>query len=228
MAIVDLVVVGAGPAGSNAAAVALQAGLSVIQIERMKFPRKKPCGGGLSNKCFNSLQIPIPSTLYRQFFVIESNVWNREINRFSHRNVVLRTVVRPAFDNYLVKENLRRDRFVFYDNEAVRAITHDGVVFRVITPKRTIVSRQLIAADGANGIVNRVFRVSSPRFAYAVEVNLTKDVARETRGSLNPCIDFGVIKNGYGWVFPKDDQWSVGIYALSGGFGISKRSLRNT
>ncbi len=31
-----------------------------------------------------------------------------------------------------------------------------------------------------------------------------------------PCFDFGAIDHGYGWVFPKDDHWSVGLYTLIG------------
>ena len=30
-----------------------------------------------------------------------------------------------------------------------------------------------------------------------------------------PCLDYGAIPHGYGWVFPKDDHWSVGLYTLS-------------
>jgi len=44
----DLIVVGAGPGGSNAAAAALDAGLTVAQIDRYSFPRVKPCAGGMT------------------------------------------------------------------------------------------------------------------------------------------------------------------------------------
>jgi flavin-dependent dehydrogenase len=38
------VVVGAGPGGSNAAAVLLRGGLQVVQLATVMFPRSKPCG----------------------------------------------------------------------------------------------------------------------------------------------------------------------------------------
>jgi Dehydrogenases (flavoproteins) len=44
----DVVVVGAGPAGSMAAYVAAKLGLKVLIIDRFRFPRIKPCGGGLT------------------------------------------------------------------------------------------------------------------------------------------------------------------------------------
>ena len=43
----DVVVVGAGPAGSTAAKFLSEESLKVLLIDKDKFPREKPCGGGL-------------------------------------------------------------------------------------------------------------------------------------------------------------------------------------
>src|SRR5215213_2600447 len=43
----DLIVVGAGPAGSATAYYAARAGLKVLLLDRQEFPRDKPCGDGL-------------------------------------------------------------------------------------------------------------------------------------------------------------------------------------
>ena len=45
---VDVVVVGAGPAGSAAAIVAARSGRSVLVVDRATFPRDKCCGDGLT------------------------------------------------------------------------------------------------------------------------------------------------------------------------------------
>ena len=44
---IDVCIVGAGPAGSTAAKFLANKGFSVKLIDRQKFPRDKPCGGGL-------------------------------------------------------------------------------------------------------------------------------------------------------------------------------------
>ncbi|MGV9802330.1 FAD-dependent oxidoreductase, partial [Mycobacterium sp. NPDC003449] len=44
----DVVVVGAGPAGSAAAAWAARAGRDVLVIDAAQFPRDKACGDGLT------------------------------------------------------------------------------------------------------------------------------------------------------------------------------------
>src|SRR4051812_44497190 len=47
----EVVVVGAGPAGSTAAREIAQRGHQVLLLDRAKFPRDKPCGGGLTVRC---------------------------------------------------------------------------------------------------------------------------------------------------------------------------------
>ncbi|MDP4000777.1 MAG: geranylgeranyl reductase family protein [bacterium] len=214
--IADLVIVGAGPAGSNAAKVALEAGLTVVQVDKAIFPRLKPCAGGLTGKSLRSLQFYIEPMLRFQSSVIECNIWGDEVNRFRHRKILISMVVRPEFDNYLVEQNRRSSDFTFHDGQQVKSISYDGQVFEIATPQLAIKGRQLLGADGANGIVNRTFRISNPRFAYALEVNPLRSDA-EMRTEIQTCIDLCVIKQGYGWVFPKDNQWSVGLYTLAKG-----------
>ena len=43
----DVVVVGAGPAGSTAAKFLAEKGVKVLLIDKSKFPRDKSCGGGI-------------------------------------------------------------------------------------------------------------------------------------------------------------------------------------
>jgi len=50
MAKYDVIVVGAGPAGSSAALVLENNGLEVFLLDREEFPRAKPCAGVLSPK----------------------------------------------------------------------------------------------------------------------------------------------------------------------------------
>jgi len=47
----DVIVVGAGPSGSTAAAMLARAGCRVVMLDRAKFPRAKPCGDYLNPGC---------------------------------------------------------------------------------------------------------------------------------------------------------------------------------
>jgi flavin-dependent dehydrogenase len=123
-------------------------------------------------------------------------------------------VVRSDFDNWLVDQNRRFERFLFLQNERVLEIEYDGALFLVRTPSRIIRARHLVGADGAYSLVNRQFRVTQPKgMAVAVEVTLARDSV-SLDPATPPCFDFGAIPRGYGWVFPKDDHWNVGLYTL--------------
>jgi geranylgeranyl reductase family protein len=51
----DVVVVGAGPAGSSVAAFLAQAGVDVLVLEKSAFPREKVCGDGLTPRAVRQL-----------------------------------------------------------------------------------------------------------------------------------------------------------------------------
>ena len=56
MDIVDVAIVGGGPAGSTCAAFCAAAGLRTVLFEREKFPREKVCGDCLNPACWPILR----------------------------------------------------------------------------------------------------------------------------------------------------------------------------
>jgi len=51
----DAIVVGAGPAGSTTAYRLARAGARVLLVDKARFPRDKPCGGGLTLRAVKQL-----------------------------------------------------------------------------------------------------------------------------------------------------------------------------
>jgi len=216
-AVFDLIVVGAGPGGSRAAAAALAGGLEVLQLDAARFPRVKPCAGGLTPKALQVLPPEAGASLCGEYRDFEFNAWRGRRTVFSFQAPVVSMVERPELDARLVAENRARPGFVFQDGEPVRALEWTGERFRVRTPSGTFEARQLVGADGANGIVNRAFGLARPRGrALALELNLPRARLRADPIGL-PCFDFGALGRGYGWVFPKERLVSVGLYTLERG-----------
>src|SRR5215213_486297 len=55
----DALIVGAGPAGSTAAFRLARAGARVSLIDKSRFPRDKPCGGGLTYRALRLLPFSV-------------------------------------------------------------------------------------------------------------------------------------------------------------------------
>ena len=51
----DVIVVGAGPAGSTTASYLARSGLDVLLLEKSRFPREKVCGDGLTPRAVKAL-----------------------------------------------------------------------------------------------------------------------------------------------------------------------------
>lgn len=222
----DVIVVGAGPGGSNAAAAALVGGLRVAQVDKAEFPRVKPCAGGLTMKTCRALRLEYAPWVRATWRSAEFNLWGGEGHRFTHRlRPVVGLVLRPEFDNALVRQNLEMRNFRLFSGERVVDTAYDRG-FTVRTRARTLHAPQLIAADGAYSTINRQFRLAHPRSnAVAIEVNIPRD---DLRAGSEPqlCFDFGAVEAGYGWVFPKDDHLSVGLYTYRRGLkGLRERLL---
>ncbi|MGH7747294.1 MAG: hypothetical protein ACREQ5_21425, partial [Candidatus Dormibacteria bacterium] len=157
---------------------------------------------------------------------VDFNLWGGEGHRFTHRTrPVVGLVLRREFDNALVRQNLESRGFELFSGERVIDATYYRG-FTVRTPARTLRAPQLIAADGAYSTINRQFHLAHPRTnAVAIEVNIARDDL--DAGSDQPlCFDFGAVELGYGWVFPKDDHLSVGLYTYRWGLkGLRERLL---
>ena len=220
----DLIVVGAGSGGSNAAAAAIERGLSVAQIDAQRFPRVKPCAGGITIKAANALHGQFAGPIRRRCAAVEVSSWGRPAHRFDHCSEMMMMVARPEFDNALVRQNQAKSGFTFFDGEPVTGIRFSDASFHVTTSKRRLTARQLIGADGAYSVVNKWFKISRPRAVVAIEINLPASTASPTSAAV-PCFDFGVLPKGYGWVFPKDDHFSVGLYTFERGLKDLRRRL---
>ena len=112
----------------------------------------------------------------------------------------------------------------FRDGCPARAVelAERGVTVR--TNGERVRADAVIGADGANGITARALRLCSrPAYGVALEGNLPLDAvdARRYRGRI--VFELGVVRGGYGWIFPKGDHLNVGV----GGWQREARTLRN-
>ncbi|MDG1840271.1 MAG: NAD(P)/FAD-dependent oxidoreductase [Dehalococcoidia bacterium] len=217
----EVAIIGAGPSGSIAAHQLAAAGLDVILLDRAKFPRDKPCGGGVTVRCERILPFSIDP-------VIEDVITDADI-RIRDESSVLQTsgsvltymTQRARLDAFLA-DKAQEVGTKFRDGEQVTDIlSKAGDGFVVKTRSGTeIQARVLLGADGANGITgNRLGFDSHSEGAVALEGNVYFPDGVPSQFEHKVSRNFGSLTQGYGWIFPKGDHVNIGVGGsrLSGG-----------
>src|SRR4051812_11310792 len=108
----DVLVVGAGPAGSVAATVLARAGARVQVVDRARFPREKLCGDTLNPGTLAALgRLGLAAAIEGQGLAIDGMTITGEhgvtIDGLYPRHLVGRAIVRSELDWLLLREAMK-------------------------------------------------------------------------------------------------------------------------
>jgi geranylgeranyl reductase family protein len=217
----DVIVAGLGPAGATAAYTLAKSGLSVLALDKAKFPRMKPCGGGITAKGIRATDIDWSSCVEFQAHRVKLVCRHQFPLKFVSATPLIYMVSRPTFDHFLVKQ-AEKQGVAIRQNERIKTVKQDQEKVTVVTEKQTYTSNYLVGGDGALGIVRRqILNEENKRNIY---------VAAETESCpMDRGVDtadeeiyfhLGSVPSGYGWVFGKRIHQSVGVYGTT-------RKMRN-
>jgi geranylgeranyl reductase family protein len=217
----DVIVVGAGPAGTTAARTCSRAGLKTILFDKETFPRPKPCGGCLSLKVIDLLGIAGDPILEKAVYGARVTYRLKDSFEVEREEPIAHMVMRDRFDALLAAKAVESGA-VFLEGRKVTRLEEreDGVV--VIGENGTpVTGRFLIGADGPGSLAARAFSLgpSGRRergFAVESEIPLKETTGLPEKSLTLLHFDFGGIPNGYAWVFPKKEGLSVGMGGLLG------------
>ncbi|MGB2875574.1 MAG: geranylgeranyl reductase family protein [Gaiellaceae bacterium] len=206
----DAIVVGAGPAGSTAAFRLARTGARVLLLDRERFPRDKPCGGGLTYRAVRQLPFPVDA-------VVEDVVHRFELG-FRYGPRFERGSKGPLI---LMTQRRRLDAHLAEQAAAAGADFRDGLRATALEPEPSeavvrfdggaAVAPVVIGADGVNGLAARTLGVGPRRHGVALEGNVSYVHAREERWRGRAVVELGAVPGGYAWVFPKGDHVNVGV-----------------
>jgi geranylgeranyl reductase family protein len=184
MEVVDVAIVGGGPAGSTCAAFCAAAGLRTLVLEREKFPREKVCGDCLNPACWPVLQRlkleedirngPHASLDAVEFIAIGGEKLRVDL---AHRDMI--SIKRSSFDHLL----LSRARTLGAEiREEATLIALDRTAaknWRIDIVRETFAARVVVGADGRNSTVARLRnllpRPERERVALQAHIPLSRD-----------------------------------------------------
>ncbi len=220
----DVIVVGAGPAGSTAARILAQSGFDVTVFDREFFPRVKPCGGGLTTRALSLLPPGYSDYIHAQptEWIFEGR--GTESSRSVHTERPYSHIVhRASFDQWLASQAERAGARI-HTGEAVVAIQEhtDSSGYQVRTSHGTYHARYLIGADGGRGISARLLGLSRPKNGAALEAEIAvaPEIYEQWKNSVT--ISIAHYPWGYAWVIPRRPVLNVGV----GSFRAARLPLR--
>jgi geranylgeranyl reductase family protein len=222
----DVAVVGAGPAGLSAAHAAASAGARTIVLERAEHPRYKTCGGGLIGTSLavaaSRITVPARDTVAAITFTDNGR---RAFTRRSPRRPVLTMVRRDDFDFAWYKAAVSAGAQV-RQNAQVRAIDQAADAATVtLADGETITAGVVIGADGSAAVSSRHVGVTFDQQDLGLEVEVAATDADRAAYRGRVLLDWGPVPGSYGWVFPKDDELTVGVIMAKGRGAETKEYL---
>ena len=207
MKTVDVLIVGAGPAGSVCAYLLQKAGISCLLIDRATFPRDKLCGGGLTPKCWKLLDELIPGFKYEYNSIRKIRLTVEENNHCDFESALeLRLVKRKEFDNDLVElyksvgGEFQQGSFLRYDEQ------EDGSLVVTLKSGEQIVCRYMVGADGSTSTVRHFLANNHDNGFLILEQYVEKSPDNAIEVTLSKDYDL----RGYYYRFPNSEFDAVG------------------
>ncbi len=167
----NVVIIGAGPAGSFLAYKLGKEGYSVLILEKENFPRYKICAGGLSKKSYDILfseHKDISSIVEKKVKKILF-VRNKKLTFTDSKKDLIYMIYRSNLDDYLIKMGLKNKSVRFIDNISINTINQDDntIIFKDKNNEQKINYDILVGAWGSNRKLNRLIDIF-PFESYAV------------------------------------------------------------
>jgi digeranylgeranylglycerophospholipid reductase len=225
----DVIVVGAGPAGSTTAKIVAGRGFDVQLVEKRKPLETKICGGGISHRLLELLSLPEHVVEKKVSYEVHHFPWGTRINSEQHV-----TVLREKFDHFLASEAAKSGAQLTYETIVVKvrkenkkiivyAKTKKGEVF--CTPCKIVVFADGVATIAGKTFPSVGFKGNPKNTAlgaiYEVEFknNNMKHYELYYGSQISPW--------GYGWIFPKKNSLNIGVGCLLSDLRKSGQNIKH-
>jgi menaquinone-9 beta-reductase len=212
----EVLIVGAGPAGSTCARILAKWGISVLLLDQDQFPRDKPCAGWITPAVLEALRIDPEhyrqGRLLQEIRAFRTGVIYGKETLTDYGSAVSYGIRRTEFDHFLLLNNTSRTSL----GETVQSLerTADGWLVN-----GRIHARLLVGAGGHSCPVARTLGANPGReraiVAMVAEFEMGEAQlanSRLTAGHTALC--FSNDSKGYGWLLRKGTFLNIGLGIL--------------
>lgn len=233
----DVIILGAGPAGSTAALALQKSNLTVALLEKDLFPRDKICGDALSCVAERVLKQIDPSLEQELLLYSEKTVVNKaRVYSPEFRSIVLNfskrghCIKRLDFDNWLFEKANAKNIDVFQQAKVTDVRIDDSGAEVVLQDGTILHAAIVICCDGAHSVAARqLTHLKLDRKHYVGAVRQYYRNISDTAGNELEIFFLKDFLPGYFWIFPlKNGEANVGFGALSAIISKNKIDLKKS
>ncbi|HHW07197.1 MAG TPA: NAD(P)/FAD-dependent oxidoreductase [Clostridia bacterium] len=201
----DILVIGAGPAGSSAAKTAAETGAGVLLLDKKKvMGQPVQCAEFVPFHIINEVDL-VPDQVALSVSFLDTYLPDGQVKSMTSKGFVLE---RSVFDKDLIMAARKAGAEVWMGARVI-SISREGVLVEAEGEKIEINAGVVIGADGPRSVVGRLIGSSNENFLIGAqyEVVLPKDkMTDRLQVYFHPQWQYG-----YGWVFPKGRTANIGI-----------------
>lgn len=215
----DVIVVGAGPAGSTCASLLANAGLNVLLCDKSRFPRDKICGDCVNPRAWEYFNLLGVSETLRSLDL--RSIESVRVSNVAGRKIVVETtqdsstpffaIRRSILDNILLHNAGRQGATIVQDTQIVdiAAAKNWNVLVRDANGLKTYTCELLVGADGRNSTV--ASKIGAPTMQYS-SLRSQKRIGIQWHAGFQPNVGSEVqlftLKDGYLGIVNVDNQTS--------------------
>jgi menaquinone-9 beta-reductase len=238
----DVVIIGAGPAGTSAAMALRDSSLSVALIDKSAFPRDKTCGDALSIDVLKQLDKLSPN-LAHSFRALASKTASAGIRIVAPNNNAIDIPFlanhkqegyvcrRIDFDMMMFSEASNCVNVTAMEQCEAKDIRTTANHVLIETTRGPLMAKIVIGADGAHSVVKRKLYTSriAPHYHSAGLRMYHRQLKGFNDGNFIELYFLRDILPGYLWIFPlPDGHANVGIGMLTSAISARKLNLNKT
>lgn len=203
----DCLIVGAGPAGATAAYHLAKQGHKVLLLDKTSLPRYKPCGGGVSPAIAQWFDFDFTPVIEQKVNKVKYT-WKLDDPAQARLGQLdpMWMVDRGAFDQLIVNKAIEQGAQLEVNAEVI-SIQAQPEGWSVKTATNTYSGKYLIGADGVDGYIAKSLGLGTQEQSLGATLEVTTPQPPENPDTAY--FEFGLLKNGYIWNFPKAQGYTI-------------------
>ncbi len=212
----DVLIIGAGAAGSTAAFHLAKRGKKITLLEKNKQIISKPCGGGMAS----SVQQWFPFDLKP---IVEESIKQVEFSWCLSDPIIANLqnsepfwiVKRENLDEFLRNQAVNSGAELIRPFKVQKLEKHKNIWRVYAEDGRELESKAIVIADGSASPWPRKLKLGPQKQHHASTIS----IRLKGRGNLREGtakFEFGLVHHGFAWAFPMQDEISLGIGSFLG------------